>query len=80
MPGSRHAFVGDLAERPESFLAGGGDPPDEGGPWWVACATGHRASLAASVLDRAGVAVRLVGRGGIPRLLRTCPDLAAALI
>jgi hydroxyacylglutathione hydrolase len=35
------------------------------GPWWVACASGQRASVAASLLDAAGVPVVLVGRQGI---------------
>ena len=74
--GSRHAFVGDLAEAgevPELGLGtSGGDDP-----WWVICASGHRASVAASLLDREGVPVRLVARGGVIRLLRTCGGLQA---
>lgn len=31
---------------------------------WVVCTTGHRAAIAASLLDRADVPVRLVARGG----------------
>jgi rhodanese-related sulfurtransferase len=33
--------------------------------WWVICTTGHRASMAASLLDAAGIRARLVGRGGV---------------
>ncbi len=72
--GSRHAFVGDLAtagEVPSLGLA----PVDGRDPWWVICASGHRASVAASLLDREGVPVRLVAHGGVVRLLRTCADL-----
>lgn len=70
--GSRHAFVGDLA-------AGGAAAAldDAAAPLWVICASGHRASIAASLLDREGVPVTLVRRGGVARLLRTCPGLAA---
>jgi rhodanese-related sulfurtransferase len=71
--GSRHAFVGDLA--------GSRDLPDianAGDPTWVICASGHRAAIAASLLDREGLPVRLVRRGGVARLLRTCPGLAPA--
>lgn len=76
--GSRHAFVGDLAESGAPADLG----PNEGGagtdPTWVICATGHRASIAASLLDREGIPVRLVHRGGVARLLRTCPNLRPA--
>jgi rhodanese-related sulfurtransferase len=81
VPGSRHAFVGDLGE-PDARHAvvddRVGDPRGTAElPWWVICASGQRASVAASVLARDGVAVRLVRRGGVVRLLRTCPGLAA---
>jgi len=36
---------------------------------WAVCATGHRAAMAASLLDRVGVPVRLVTPGGVPNVL-----------
>jgi rhodanese-related sulfurtransferase len=39
---------------------------------WTACASGHRASIAASLLDRAGVPVRLLAHGGVPEWLARC--------
>ena len=39
---------------------------------WVTCASGHRASIAASFLDRAGANVRLVAQGGVPEWLARC--------
>jgi rhodanese-related sulfurtransferase len=36
----------------------------------VVCASGFRSSMAASVLDAAGLPVRLVARGGVPNALR----------
>ncbi|MGH2572925.1 MAG: MBL fold metallo-hydrolase [Actinomycetota bacterium] len=64
IPGSRHIFVGDLRDRL-------GEVPRHR-EIWTACSTGHRAAIAASLLDRSGAAVRLVSRGGIPDLLATC--------
>jgi glyoxylase-like metal-dependent hydrolase (beta-lactamase superfamily II)/rhodanese-related sulfurtransferase len=74
LTGSRHAFVGDLAEAGEVPGLGLGTAAG-GDPLWVICASGHRASVAASMLDREGVPVRLVARGGVSRLLRTCAGL-----
>ncbi len=54
--GSRRIFVGDLAARATELQG-----TDE---IWVHCASGYRASLAASLLDRMGVPVRLVASGG----------------
>jgi hydroxyacylglutathione hydrolase len=56
VPGSEHIFVADLAERLADLPAGE--------PVTVFCRTGHRASMAASILDRAGLGVRLVSEGG----------------
>jgi len=36
---------------------------------WTVCASGHRAAMAASLLDRAGIPVRLVTPGGVPDVL-----------
>ena len=62
LPGSRHCFVGDVPTRlPE--LLGTGEVV-------VACASGYRAAMAASLLHAAGARVRLVARGGVPNALR----------
>jgi len=58
---SRHVFVGDLEARIGSF--------DRERTITVACASGYRSSMAASLLDRADVAVRLVSPGGVPEVL-----------
>jgi hydroxyacylglutathione hydrolase len=57
IPGSVHVFVGDLPRRMAEV------PRD--GEVWTICATGHRSSIAASLLDRDGIPVRLVSRGGV---------------
>jgi len=70
--GSRHLFVGDLAERVGELL------PSEG-ETWVICATGHRASMASSLLDRAGIPVRLVDGTGVKDFLKHCgPSILGA--
>jgi glyoxylase-like metal-dependent hydrolase (beta-lactamase superfamily II)/rhodanese-related sulfurtransferase len=56
--GSRQMFVADLPAHIEEL------PRDR--PVTVICASGFRASIAASLLDRAGFTVRLVARGGVP--------------
>ncbi|HJY31930.1 MAG TPA: MBL fold metallo-hydrolase, partial [Actinomycetota bacterium] len=56
---SRHLFVGDLPERLDAF--------DHSVRQTVICASGYRSSMAASLLDGAGVSVRLVARSGVPR-------------
>jgi glyoxylase-like metal-dependent hydrolase (beta-lactamase superfamily II)/rhodanese-related sulfurtransferase len=62
--GSVHVFVGDLPDRMQ-------DVPRDGEVWAI-CATGHRASLAASLLDRDGIPVRLVQSSGVDDFLRHC--------
>lgn len=61
VPDAQRIFVGDLGGRTDEVAAVG---RETGGEIWVYCASGYRASLAASLLDRAGVAVRLVASGG----------------
>jgi hydroxyacylglutathione hydrolase len=56
VPGSRQIFVADLAGRIGELPAGE--------PVTVFCRTGHRASMAASILENAGREVRLVAQGG----------------
>jgi hydroxyacylglutathione hydrolase len=63
--GSQHIFVGDLAARM-------GEVSGEGEVWAI-CATGHRASMAASLLDRAGHPTRLVEGTGVKDFLVHCP-------
>ena len=61
---SVHIFVGDLATRLGEL--------SKDTELWTVCATGHRASTAASLLDRAGLRVRLVARGGVPDWAAQC--------
>jgi hydroxyacylglutathione hydrolase len=58
--GSRLVFVADLPDVVDTL------EKDE--PWIVACRTGVRAAIAASLLDAAGVPVRPVADGGVPAL------------
>jgi glyoxylase-like metal-dependent hydrolase (beta-lactamase superfamily II)/rhodanese-related sulfurtransferase len=62
LDGSRHVFVADVPERIREL--------DPTATTTVVCASGYRSSMAASVLDAAGLPVRLVGRGGVPQALR----------
>jgi hydroxyacylglutathione hydrolase len=64
VPGSRTIFVADLPARLGEAAADG--------ETWVICRTGHRASIAASLLDAAGKHVRLVTPGGVPAVLAAC--------
>jgi hydroxyacylglutathione hydrolase len=59
IPGSLRLFVGDLPGRVDDL------PRDR--EVWTICRSGHRAAIAASLLDRAGRQVRLVARGGAER-------------
>jgi rhodanese-related sulfurtransferase len=72
IPGSRTIFVGDLPWR------AGEVPPDE--ETWVICRTGHRAAMAASILDARGVPVRLVASGGVPDWLAECGSEGAETV
>jgi len=56
--GSTHVFVGDMGTHIGEI------PRDR--EMWAVCATGHRAAVAASLLDRDGIPVRLVTPGGVP--------------
>ncbi len=70
--GSELIFVADLAQRLTEL------PADE--PVTVFCRTGHRASMAASMLEAAGREVRLVSSGGAadwPEPLQPVPAEAA---
>jgi glyoxylase-like metal-dependent hydrolase (beta-lactamase superfamily II)/rhodanese-related sulfurtransferase len=71
VPGSLHVHLGDLPAALDRL------PRDT--EVWTACASGHRASIAASLLDRAGIPVRLVAQGGVPEWLARCyPQQRAA--
>lgn len=56
IPGATQIFVPDLLGRMGEL-----SPETE---YWVVCTTGHRAAIAASLVARAGIPVRLVSRGG----------------
>ncbi len=64
IPESRHIFVGDLGSRLDEV------PRD--GDVWAICASGQRSAIAASLLDRNGIPVRLVDGSGVPDFLKTC--------
>jgi hydroxyacylglutathione hydrolase len=65
--GSVHLFVGDLPSRVDKL--------PRSGELWMACRSGHRAALATSLADAAGLPVRLVVRDGVPAFLGRCrPD------
>ncbi|MFJ9542472.1 rhodanese-like domain-containing protein [Streptomyces sp. NPDC101225] len=68
VPGSRQTFLADLPEQLADL------PYDR--PVWVICSNGHRAAIAASLLDRAGIEARLIGEGGVGEWRQRC---AAAL-
>ena len=61
LEGSTHVFVGDVNARLMEI------PRDQ--EMWTVCASGHRAAMAASLLDRAGIPVRLVTPGGVSDVL-----------
>jgi hydroxyacylglutathione hydrolase len=62
--GSQHIFVGDLAGRVGEVT--------EDKESWAICATGHRAAIAASLLDRSGRPTRLVEGTGVTDFLAHC--------
>jgi glyoxylase-like metal-dependent hydrolase (beta-lactamase superfamily II)/rhodanese-related sulfurtransferase len=64
VPDSMNFFVGDLPHRLHDV------PKDE--EVWVVCAGGRRASLAASLLDREGMPLRLIAQSGVPEWLAHC--------
>jgi rhodanese-related sulfurtransferase len=64
IPGSQSIFVGDLRDRIDEV------PADR--DVWAICRTGQRSSIAASLLDRAGIRPRLVFDGGVDDWLETC--------
>jgi len=67
--GSAGIFVADLPGRLDELPAG--RVP------WVICASGLRASIAASIIDASGRPVRLVSERGVTDLMAECPPRAA---
>jgi glyoxylase-like metal-dependent hydrolase (beta-lactamase superfamily II)/rhodanese-related sulfurtransferase len=71
IPGSRTLFLADLPRQLGTI------PRDRAA--WVICSNGHRASIAASLLDAAGIPVRLIDADGVAGYRRHClPVLAAS--
>jgi rhodanese-related sulfurtransferase len=64
IPGSRTVFVADLPRQLDIL------PRDR--KVWVICSNGHRASVAASLLDGAGIPVRLIGTGSVAEWRQRC--------
>jgi hydroxyacylglutathione hydrolase len=70
IPGSRTLFVADLPGELGTI------PRDR--TVWVICSNGHRASIAASLLDAAGIPVRLIGAGSVAECRQRCRPVPAA--
>lgn len=70
IPGSRTLFVADLPRQLATI------PRDR--TCWVICSNGHRASIAASLVDAAGIPVRLIGAGSVTEYRRHCRQVPAA--
>lgn len=68
IPGSRTLFVADLPGQLGTI------PRDRTA--WVICSNGHRAAIAASLLDRAEIPVRLIGAGSVIECRQRCGKLA----
>jgi len=64
IPGSEQVFLADLPAHLGRLSR------DEA--HWVVCSNGHRASIAASLLDQAGIPVHLVGMGGVSEWRSRC--------
>ncbi|MGH8837401.1 MAG: MBL fold metallo-hydrolase [Actinomycetes bacterium] len=70
VPGSHQIFLADLPKRLDEL--------SRTDPVWVICSNGHRASIAASLLSRVGIPVRLVGIGGVGEWRVRCRSLQTA--
>ncbi len=64
--GSRHRYVPDLRA---------GLPDGTSDDVWTVCASGHRASIAAGLVERHGLTPTVVASGGVSDLLQRRPDL-----
>jgi glyoxylase-like metal-dependent hydrolase (beta-lactamase superfamily II)/rhodanese-related sulfurtransferase len=69
IPGSEQVFLADLPAHLGRLS------PEE--VHWVVCSNGHRASIAASLLDRAGIPVHLMGEGGVGEWRSRCRPVPA---
>ncbi len=69
LPGSRTLFVADWPARMAEV------PTDE--PVWLLCSNGHRAAIAASLLDAAGGEPVLVGHSGVGEVVRLAQEQRA---
>ena len=69
VPGSIRIFVGDLPGRLDEL--------DRDAEHWIFCTNGHRASLAASLLDANGIRARLIAKSGVLGLLDHLEPLGA---
>ena len=67
LAGSQTIFVADLPARIGEVQAG-----PQGEPVWLVCSNGHRAAIAASLLDAVGTPVTLVGSGGVGEVRQRC--------
>jgi rhodanese-related sulfurtransferase len=67
LAGSQTIFVADLPGRIGEVQAG-----PQGEPVWLVCSNGHRAAIAASLLDAVGTPVTLVGSGGVGEVRQRC--------
>jgi glyoxylase-like metal-dependent hydrolase (beta-lactamase superfamily II)/rhodanese-related sulfurtransferase len=69
IPGSRTLFLADLPGQLGTI------PRDRTA--WVICSNGHRASIAASLLDAAKIPVRLIGSGSVTEYRQHCKQVPA---
>lgn len=68
LPGTLHRYVPDLVGEPGLGVDG---------PVWVACATGFRATIAAGLLERAGIQPVVLADGGVADLVRRAAAASA---
>jgi glyoxylase-like metal-dependent hydrolase (beta-lactamase superfamily II)/rhodanese-related sulfurtransferase len=71
VPGAEAIFIADIPARLADLAARRSHLPPATAIW-VICSNGHRASIAASLLDRAGIPVCLVGTGGVGEWRQHC--------
>lgn len=67
LPESITVFVSDLPGRLDEVAA-----EADGTPLWAICSNGHRAAIAASLLDARGIPVVMVGAGGVGEVRQKC--------